>query len=214
MEFRTPPISPLRQRMLEDMRMRKFQPHTQTGYIRAVLRLTHSLERSPDTATADDLRRFQVHLADDGATPSTINATLSGLKFFFEVTVGQGEVMTKVAPVRLPSAWMADLLVRVRGDRGGQRQAALEGELGSGHGAPSLRGLDHHLAGPVDADLEHARGVELGAQGLEELHDRRGVAAPGVGGFTACNGVQQRGRAHRCTALSSYTDEKSTSRAT
>ena len=102
MEFRTPPISPLRQRMLEDMRMRKFQPHTQTGYIRAVLRLTHFLERSPDTATADDLRRFQVHLADDGATPSTINATLSGLKFFFEVTVGQGEVMAKVAPVRLP----------------------------------------------------------------------------------------------------------------
>jgi len=102
MEFRTPPISPLRQRMLEDMRMRRFQPHTQTGYIRAVLRLTHFLERAPDTATADDLRRFQVHLADDGATPSTINATLSGLKFFFEVTVGQGEVMARVAPVRLP----------------------------------------------------------------------------------------------------------------
>ena len=102
MEFRTPPISPLRQRMLEDMRMRKFQPHTQAGYIRAVLRLTHFLERSPDTATADDLRRFQVHLADDGATPSTINTTLGGLKFFFEVTVGHGEVMAKVAPVRLP----------------------------------------------------------------------------------------------------------------
>ena len=102
MEYRTPPVSPLRQRMLEDMRMRKFQPHTQTGYIRAVLRLTHFLERSPDTATADDLRRFQVHLADDGATPSTINSTLSGLKFFFDVTVGHGEVMAKVAPVRLP----------------------------------------------------------------------------------------------------------------
>src|SRR5258706_5669901 len=43
--------------------LRKFQPHTQTGYVRAVLRLTHFLER------------FQVHLADDGATPSTINAT-------------------------------------------------------------------------------------------------------------------------------------------
>jgi len=79
MEFRTPPISPLRHRMLEDMGMRKFQPHTQTGYIRAALRLTRFLERAPDTAIADYLHRFQVHLADGGATPSTINATLRGL---------------------------------------------------------------------------------------------------------------------------------------
>jgi len=79
MEFRAPPISPLRQRMLEDMGMRKFQPHTQTGDIRAVLRLTHFLERAPGTAAADDLSRFQVRLPDDGATPSTINATLRGL---------------------------------------------------------------------------------------------------------------------------------------
>ena len=102
MEYRTPTVSPLRQRMLEDMRIRKFQPHTQAGYIRAVLRLTHFLGRAPDTATVDDLRRFQVQLTDDGATPATMRTTLSGLKFFFEVTVGHGEVMAKVAPVRLP----------------------------------------------------------------------------------------------------------------
>ena len=81
MEFRTPTVSPLRQRMLDDMRMRKLQPRTQAGYIRAVRRFTIFLERAPDTATADDLRRFQLHLVDQGASPITINATLTGLKF-------------------------------------------------------------------------------------------------------------------------------------
>ena len=57
-------VSPLRQRMLEDMRMRKFE-HTQDGYIRAVRKLATFLGRSPDTATAEDLRRFQLHLVDD-----------------------------------------------------------------------------------------------------------------------------------------------------
>ena len=59
MEFRTPTVSPLRQRMLDDMRMRKLQPRTQAGYIRAVRRFTIFLERAPDTATAEDLRRFE-----------------------------------------------------------------------------------------------------------------------------------------------------------
>jgi len=57
----TPPatVSPLRQRMLEDMRMRQFAEHTQEGYIRAVRKLSAFLGRSPHTATADDLRRFE-----------------------------------------------------------------------------------------------------------------------------------------------------------
>ena len=68
MEFRTPTVSPLRQRMLDDMRMRKLQPRTQAGYIRAVRRLTIFLDRAPDTATADDLRRFQLHLVGQGVS--------------------------------------------------------------------------------------------------------------------------------------------------
>ncbi len=55
-------ISPLRQRMLEDMRMRKLSPKTQSAYIRAVRNLARFLGRSPDTATPDDLRRYQLHL--------------------------------------------------------------------------------------------------------------------------------------------------------
>jgi integrase/recombinase XerD len=64
-------ISPLRQRMLEDMRMRKFAEHTQDAYIRAVRKLSTFLGARPHTATAEDLRRFQLHLVDTGTGPVT-----------------------------------------------------------------------------------------------------------------------------------------------
>jgi site-specific recombinase XerD len=88
--------------MLDDMRMRKLNEHTQAGYIRAVRRLAAFLERAPDTATVEDLRRFQLHLVDGGTSPITLNATITGLKFFFEVTLDQGELMAKMQPVRVP----------------------------------------------------------------------------------------------------------------
>ena len=84
-------VSPLRQRMLEDMRMRQFAEHTQDGYIRAVRKLATFLDRSPHTASAEELRRFQLHLVDTGTGPVTINATLTGLKFFFDITLGRPE---------------------------------------------------------------------------------------------------------------------------
>ena len=67
------PQSPLRQRMIEDMRLRKLSPRTQTGYLRAVIKLTCFLGRPPDTATAEDLRRFQLHLVDGGTSSITLN---------------------------------------------------------------------------------------------------------------------------------------------
>ncbi len=95
-------VSPLRQRMLEDMRMRQFAEHTQEGYIRAVRKFSTFLGRSPHTATADDLRRFQLHLVDSGTGPVTINATITGLKFFFDVTLGRPELMQKMTHVAVP----------------------------------------------------------------------------------------------------------------
>jgi site-specific recombinase XerD len=83
----TQAVTPLRQRMIDDMRMRKLCDQTQAGYIRAVRQLAAFLERSPDTATVEDLRRFQLHLVDHGASPITLNATITGLKFFFDVTL-------------------------------------------------------------------------------------------------------------------------------
>lgn len=55
------PISPLRQRMIDDMRMRKLSPKTQSGYIRAVRQFAAYLGRSPDTASTEDLRNYQLH---------------------------------------------------------------------------------------------------------------------------------------------------------
>jgi integrase/recombinase XerD len=98
----TPTVSPLRQRMIDDMRMRKLEPKTRAGYLRAVKKLAIFLARSPDTASAEDLRRFQLYLVDQGTSPITLNATLTGLRFFFDVTLGRGELMAKMQPVRVP----------------------------------------------------------------------------------------------------------------
>ena len=87
----TRPISPLRQRMINDMSARNFVPVTQREYIRAVKNLTIFLERSPDTATAEDLRAFQLHMTVSGVRPPTINATVTALRFFFKATIDRPE---------------------------------------------------------------------------------------------------------------------------
>jgi integrase/recombinase XerD len=102
MKDSTREISPLRQRMLEDMRLRKLAPGTQVGYVRAVRKLAGYLRRPPDTATVEDLRNFQLHLVDQGASPITLNATITGLKFFFDVTLDRSELMAKMKPVFVP----------------------------------------------------------------------------------------------------------------
>ena len=95
-------LSPLRQRMIDDMRMRKLELKTRTAYLRAVTKLATFLKRSPDTATVEDLRRFQLYLVDQGTSPITINATICGLKFFFDITLGRRELMLKMQTVRVP----------------------------------------------------------------------------------------------------------------
>jgi integrase/recombinase XerD len=101
MNTTTPRVSPLRQRMIEDMRMRKLSAKTQSGYIRAVRHFSGWLHRSPDTASAEDLRRYQLHCVDRDVSPITLNAAITGLKFFFEVTMSRPELMAKMRPVRV-----------------------------------------------------------------------------------------------------------------
>lgn len=95
-------ISPLRQRMIEDMSLRKLSPKTQIQYIRAVVKLTRFLSRSPDTATAEDLRLFQLHMSENGVSNTTINATLTGLRFLFEITLENPDVLKKTSSVHVP----------------------------------------------------------------------------------------------------------------
>src|SRR5215467_9746010 len=101
MDSSTQAVSPLRQRMGEDMWMRKMQDRTQEAYIRGVRRLARFLGRSPDTATAEDLRRFQLHLVKAGVSPITLNATLTAVKFLFQVTLDRPQLVAKIRQVRV-----------------------------------------------------------------------------------------------------------------
>lgn len=102
MSTTTPTISPLRQRMIDDMRMRKLADKTQSHYLRAVRRFSVFLGHSPDTATIEDLRRYQLHLVDQGISAISLNAAIVGLKFFFDVTLDRPELMSKMHLVRIP----------------------------------------------------------------------------------------------------------------
>ena len=95
-------ISPLRRRMIEDMTIRKLAPKTQASYIRAVRNFTIFLGRSPDQANAEDLRRYQLHLASSGVAVPSQNAAVTALRFFFTVTLAHGEVTDRMPFVREP----------------------------------------------------------------------------------------------------------------
>ena len=96
------PVSFLRQRMLDDMALRKLSEKTQIQYVRAVKRFTRFFGQSPDLAGPEDLRRFQKHLVDEGVSATTINATITGLRFFFEVTLDRPDALKKMSPLRAP----------------------------------------------------------------------------------------------------------------
>jgi integrase/recombinase XerD len=94
-------VSPLRQRMIEDMTMRRLSPKTQSHYLRAVERLGRFLGHSPRTVNGDDLRRFQLHLVKIGMSPISINATIVGVRFFLESTLERLELLNRMRPVRV-----------------------------------------------------------------------------------------------------------------
>ena len=93
------PVAPAHDRRL---RLRKLAPKTQSAYLLHVRRLAAFLHRPPDTATSEDLRRFQLYMVEQGVTSTTLNVTITGLKFFFEVTAHHPELMAKMHPVPVP----------------------------------------------------------------------------------------------------------------
>jgi site-specific recombinase XerD len=95
-------ISPLRRRMIEDMTIRKLAPKTQQGYIRTIKDFAVFLGRSPDTASLEDIRRFQLHLAQSGAQPPILNHTVSALRFFFRVTLKRHDIVEHTTFIRQP----------------------------------------------------------------------------------------------------------------
>ncbi len=95
-------ISPLRERMTEDMTVRGFTACTQRGYIAAVRNFTVFLGRSPDQADKEDLRRFQHHMRMHGASAANMNMAVSALRFFFGTTLDRGDAEVGMTHVRLP----------------------------------------------------------------------------------------------------------------
>ncbi len=142
----TQAITPLRQRMIDDMRLRKLAPKTQSAYLLHVRRLAAFLGRPPDTATSEDLRLFQLHLLEQGCTSTTLNVTITGLKFFFDVTAHHPELMARVHPVpvprKLPQVLSRDEAARLIASACSSKyRAALSVAYGAGLRASEVVGL-------------------------------------------------------------------------
>jgi integrase/recombinase XerD len=131
------PITPLRQRMIDDMTARRFSEATRKDYVRHVRNFAAFLGRSPDTATSDDLRRFQLHMAQQQVSPWSINAAIAALRFFFTVTLEKPDVVRPLrivneprkAPVVLSQEEVAHLLQAAPGLK---YKAALSVAYGAG----------------------------------------------------------------------------------
>ena len=188
----TTPISPLRARMIQDLTVRNFVPDTQREYIRAVKKLAAFLGRSPDTATAEDLRAFQLHLTQTGANPPTINATVTALRFFFKVTVDRPETTRHLVfvfePRKLPRVLPPeDILRLLEAAPNPKSKAALSVAYGAG-----LRAMEVVALKVADIDSQRMlirvemgkgrkdRHAMLSPQLLELLRDWYRIARPRV----------------------------------
>src|ERR1700746_3897907 len=109
-------VSPLRQRMIEDMAARKLNPHTQRSHIYSCRRFAAWLKRSPDTATADEVRRFQLYLIETTSICNR-NRIMTGVRFLFRVTLRRHDLAAEVwhikEPERLPPVLSAEEIKRV-----------------------------------------------------------------------------------------------------
>ena len=130
------PVSPLRRRMLEDMAMRGLRSDTQRNYIAFVRDFAAFLGRAPDTATAEDVRRFQVHQRESGVQPPTINCSVSALRFFFTMTLDRPDLSRRFVLARyarkLPEVLSVEEVGRLLESAPGPKYKAI---LGAAYGA-------------------------------------------------------------------------------
>ena len=139
-------VSPLRQRLIDEMEMRRFCRETQRNYIRDVGRFATFLGRSPDTATAEDVRRFQVEQSDQGVPVPTMNSIVSALRFFFLHTLDRPDLARKLVRMKrirkLPVVLSPDEVARLLGaTRCLKHQAALSVAYGAGLRAAEVAAL-------------------------------------------------------------------------
>jgi site-specific recombinase XerD len=96
------PVTPLRQRMVEDMAARKLGRHSQRSHLSSCERFAAFLERSPETATADDIRRFQLFLIESGASICNRNRIMTGVRFLFRVTLRRHDLAAEIYHLKEP----------------------------------------------------------------------------------------------------------------
>jgi site-specific recombinase XerD len=131
------PVSPLRQRLIEDMNMRRFSPETKRNYVRDVARFAAWLGRPPDKATAEDLRRFQVEEREAGMSSPTMNSIVAALRFFFTYTIDRPDLARRLHRVKhfrkLPVVLSPDEVARLlQATSCLKHQAALSVAYGAG----------------------------------------------------------------------------------
>src|SRR5271169_4308034 len=131
------PVSPLRARMIEDMTVRGFNEHTRRDYVRHVRSFAAFIGRSPNTATAEDLRLFQLHQTRIGRQPPSINSSVSALRFFFTVTLDRPHLARRLTivhrPRRLPAVLSAEeVALLLQAAPGPKYKAALATAYGAG----------------------------------------------------------------------------------
>ena len=170
-------VSPLRQRMIDDMTLRKLGPRTQAGYLRAVVKFTRFFGRSPDLAAPEDLRRFQLYLVEMGVSPTTINATLTGLGFLFGVTLERPDALKRTSRVRqpqkLPRVLSVDEVARLlAGANNPKHRAALAVAYGAGLRASEVVHLKM-------ADIDSERMIVRVEQGKGQ-RDRYAMLSPSL----------------------------------
>jgi integrase/recombinase XerD len=187
------PVSALRARMIEDMTVRGFTEETRNDYVRAFAAF---IRRPPDTATAEDLRRFQLHQRQSGVQPPSINNSVSALRFFFTVTLDRPDLAQRLTvvrePLRLPSVLsVEEITLLLQSAPGAKYKAALGTAYGAGLRVSEVVALK---IGDIDSErmllrVEQGKGRKdrhamLSPQLLELLRDwwvegrRRGVLLP------------------------------------
>src|SRR5882762_2239315 len=194
-------IGPLQQRMIEDMSLRHFGEKTQKDYIRAVKNLTIFLGRSSDTASNEDLRQFQLHLAENRVGAPTINSTVSALRFFFTVTLDRADAVRHLTfvhePRKLPVVLSPEEVARfLEAAPGAKYKAAFSAAYGAGLRVSEVASLK---VSDIDSKrmllrIEQGKGRKdrfamLSPQLLELLRDWWRIARPQVWLFPGQNRV-------------------------
>ena len=172
-------ITPLRERMMEDMRIRGMGDKAQKSHIRAIKDFAKFLKRSPDTATPEELRAYQLHMTDTSVTASTFNTRIIALRFFFGMTCGREDMKRfmqfRTQPRKLPVVFsveeVSSLLMATPGP-GLKYRAALSISYGAGLRASEVCNLK---ISDIDSDrmlihVDHGKGGK----------DRKVMLSPGL----------------------------------